>query len=152
VEYEYTSAEISPIGAQSLVKITRNGEDAKLFSASQPEVSGNPVANFWSWDGHWLVEMDNIVIQDGKALNQITGAAEIFDWQPLNGKPLFLFLKNSKFGINYAGADLPISYDDIIHNHLCCDPARYNIVSIPSGVRFFALKNNTWMLVYVQAR
>lgn len=150
--YEYSSSMISPLGAQNNVNITRNGEVVKIFSASQPEVSGNPVVNFWSWEGHWLLEMDNVVIQDGKALNQITESTEVFEWQLLNGQPFFLFLKNGKFGINYDGQDLPISYDSIIHNHLCCDPARYNIVSIPSGVRFFALKNNTWMLVYVQAR
>jgi hypothetical protein len=149
ITYEYTSADISPLGAQNDVKITRNGETVKIFSASQPEVSGDPVVNFWSWEDHWLLEMDNVVIQDGKALNQVAGSAEVFNWQPLNGTSFYLFLKNGKFGVNYNGQDLPLSYDDIIHNRLCCDPARYNILSIPSGVRFFALRNNTWMVVYV---
>ena len=65
-------------------------------------------------------------------------------------RAVLFFPKGSSYGISYAGQELPLRYDDIIHGQLCCDPGRYSIISTPTGAWFYALRDDIWYLVHVQ--
>ena len=150
IGFAYASAPLFPIGAPARVNITRDGQVVDTLAVGQFEPAGNPVHGFWSWKGHWLLEMDSVLVQDGKVMNPILGYAEIFEWHLVNDEPFYFFQKNSSYGISYAGQELPLRYDDIIHGQLCCDPARYSIISTPTGAWFYALRDDIWYLVHVQ--
>jgi len=136
-----------PIGSPARVNITLNGKVVDTLAIAQAGPAGYPVHGFWSWNGHWLLEMDSVLVQDGKVLNQSLGYAEIFEWNLISGQPFYFYQRNGRYGINFAGQELPTHYDDIIHGQLCCDPAVYSILSAPTEVWFYALRDDTWYLV-----
>ena len=150
--YEYASAPRFPVGAPGRVNITRNEQVVDTLAVAQAGLAGYPVHRFWSWNGHWLLEMDSVLVQDGKLLNNILGYAEIFEWNLMNGEPFYFFQRNASYGINFAGQELPLRYDDIIHGQLCCDPAIYSIISTPSEAWFYALRDDIWYLVHAQVK
>jgi hypothetical protein len=122
------------------------------LAVSQAGPAGYPVSGFWTWQGHWLLEMDSVVVQDGELLNNTLKYAEIFEWHLMSDEPFYFFQKESSYGIRYAGQELPLRYDDIIHGQLCCDPAVYSIISTPSGSWFYALKGDIWYMVQAQLK
>ena len=150
--YEYASSPLFPVGAPSQIHITRNGQVVDTLAVAQAGPAGYPVRGFWSWKGHWLLEMDSVVVQDGKLLNNTLKYAEIFEWHLMNDEPFYFFQKDSSYGISYAGQELPLRYDDIIHCQLCCDNALYSIISTPSGAWFYALKGDIWYMVQAQLK
>jgi hypothetical protein len=134
------------------VNITRNGQVVDRLAINPPGAAGYPVTGFWSWDGHWLLEMDSVVVQDGELLNQSLGYEEIFNWQLMGGEPFYFFQKGAGYGLSYAGQELPLRYDDILHGQLCCDKARYSLVSTLTKVWFYARRGGIWYLVQVEVK
>ncbi|MFO7623916.1 MAG: hypothetical protein R6V73_06160 [Anaerolineales bacterium] len=84
-----------------------------------------PVKGLWTWEGHWLLEVDGFLIQDGELLNERLGYEDIFGWQLLNGKPFYYFRKGPRVGISYEEGILPVYYDEVIH-YRCCEPSMFN--------------------------
>ena len=162
IGYEYADTPRFPIGSPARVNITRNEQVVDTLAVAQFGPAGDPVTGFWSWNGHWLLEMDSVLVQDGQLMNTAMGYAEIFEWNLVNGQPFYFFHhraptgsaggKNAGYGLSYSGQELPLRYDDIIHGQLCCSAALYGIVSTPSGAWFYALSNDIWYLVQVQVK
>ena len=150
IGFAYASAPLFSIGAPARVNITRVGQVVDTLAVGQFEPAGKPVHGFWSWQGHWLLEMDSVLVQDGKVMNPILEYAEIFEWHLVNDEPFYFFQKDSSYGISYAGQELSLRYDDIIHGQLCCDPARYSMISTTTGAWFYALREDIWYLVHAQ--
>lgn len=152
MRFEYASEPLLPVGSPGRVNIIRNSRVVDTLVNPPFGPAGDPVENFWSWDGHWWLEMDGVVVRDGQLLNQQLGYAEIFNWGLLNQEPFFLFQKQAQYGLNFAGQELPIFYDDIIHGQLCCGPGIYNIASTPLESNFFARRGDIWYFVQVQGK
>lgn len=150
--FEYASSPLFPSGSPSQLLITHNGQLVDTLAVGQFGPAGYPVSGFWSWNGHWLLEMDSVVVDNGELLNHSLKYTQIFAWHLVNNEPFYFFQKDSSYGIHYAGQELPLHYDDIIHGQLCCDPAVYSIISTPSGAWFYALKGDIWYLVQAQVK
>jgi hypothetical protein len=105
-----------------------------------------PVKGLWSWEGHWLLEVDGFLIQDGEVLNESLGFEEIFGWQLLDGKPFYHFRKGPRVGISYGGVRLPVSYEEVIH-YRCCEPAAFNNAGNEDMVWFYGLREGVWYYV-----
>jgi hypothetical protein len=67
----------------------------------------------------------------------------------------YLFKKNDRLGVSFAGQSLPLNYDQIPH-YGCCSSAALNPVQARNMVAFFARRGTTWyyveMGVYPSAR
>lgn len=101
---------------------------------------------FRTWNGHWILEVDNFVVQDGEILNQKLGFEEMFDWGLVKDQPVYFFRRGSSFGISYDGQVLPLQYEDVRHG-LCCGPAVDNPAIDSNSIRFFGKRNDIWYYV-----
>ena len=151
ITFEYSKDQLFPVGAPALVEIGVNGNKSRVFSIPQMGSAGSPVKGLWSWQNHWIMEVESVLFQDGEIQNHKLGYEEIFDWQLVKDKPFFLMRQDQSFGMVYDGQTLPFSYDDIIHGNMCCDAFRYRVEHSPVGSLFYARKEGVWFLVYVQA-
>jgi hypothetical protein len=119
-----------------------------VFSFVAAFLVSSPVQGLWSWDGHWLLEVDGFLIQDGRILNQSLDYEDIFGWQLLDGKPFYYFRKGPRVGISYNELVLPAYYDEVVHNR-CCEPGAFNAAGNESMVWFYALRDGTWYYVEI---
>jgi hypothetical protein len=85
----------------------------------------NHYPRFRAWNGRWILEVGDFVIQDGEILNKKLGFEEVFDWGLVKDKPTYFFRKGSRVGISHDGQVLPIRYDNVEHGR-CCEPAMDN--------------------------
>ncbi len=149
ISYEYGSGHLTPVGAPTQIVVKSNGQPVYTLTAPLSWAGISPVIGLWSWQGHWLLEQGNVVVQDGVLQNLALGYDEMFDWHLVNGSPLYFFSRGGSFGLSYAGQELPPHYDDVLHGKLCCDWGVYNIDPTTSGAWFYALKDGVWRLVSV---
>ena len=132
------------------IEISSNDQLIQSFHAPPSGPTGTPMRLFWSWQEHWFVKVADVLMQDGEIQNLRLGFAEIFGWRVLDDQPLFMMRKDQSYGIVYAGQELPVQYEDILHGDLCCDLTAYQIASLPNGVQFYARRDGVWMLVTLQ--
>jgi len=107
-----------------------------------------PVKGLWSWDGHWLLEVDGFLVQDGEMLNERLGFEEVFGWQLLHGKPFYYFRKGPRVGISYDERTLPLYFEEVIH-YRCCEPSMFNNDGNEDMAWFYGLREGMWYYVEV---
>ena len=125
-------------------QVVRGGQQIYAFAGEY--LVRMPVSGLWSWDGHWLLEVDGFLVQDGEILNKDLGYEEIFGWQLLDGKPFYYFRKGPRVGISYDGEKLPVYYDEVIH-YRCCEASIGNNDGNEDMVWFFGEREGTWYYV-----
>jgi hypothetical protein len=148
IEYEYDMVNhLYGAGIPTRAYLYRNGD--VFFTMAIPRIGAGSrlIDPLTSWDGHWILEMSNVVFEDGQILNQALGYSEIFNWHLVNNEPFYFYRKGNSYAISYGGQTLPGSYDDILHGNLCCSYGVYNIDSLSMGAWFYARKGDTWYLV-----
>ncbi len=152
IKYEYDmKTHLSPAGAPSQAIVNRNGQPVYSFAISPPGSAGYPIQWLYSWHGHWILEADNSLVEDGELQNSKLGYSEIFNWHPVKDKPFYFYREGNSYGISFDGQALPPHYDDVMHGLLCCDWAAYNINSLSNGAWFYARRAGIWYLVSVLA-
>jgi hypothetical protein len=127
----------------------RNSQQDVIFSFATYFVTHIPMNTFQAWDDHWVLAVDNFVIQDGEIINQPLGFEEVFDWHLINGKPFYFFRKGPQVGLSYDGQFLQPYYHEIIHGY-CCGLALNNPTFGENTVRFFGKREDTWYYVVVK--
>lgn len=132
------------------IEISSNDKLIQSFNAARSGPTGTPTRQFWSWQDHWFVKVADVLMQDGEILNLRLGYEEIFAWQVLDEQPFFMMRKGPSYGIVYAGKELPVQYEDILHGELCCDLNSYQITQLANGLQFYARRDGVWMLVNIQ--
>jgi hypothetical protein len=130
------------------IKVMNDHEQIYAFAALF--LVDMPLKGLWSWDHHWMLEVDGFLIQDGQILNESLGYEEIFGWQLLNEKPFYYFRKGPRVGISYDGSTLPHYYDEIIH-YRCCEPGAFNNGGSEDMAWFYGLRDGTWYYVEIGA-
>jgi hypothetical protein len=128
------------------VEILRGSES--IYSIAVNYYASNPVKNFLQWEVDWLMETDGYLVQDEEVLNDTFGYEEIFGWRLLNGQPAYSFRKGPKVGISYGGKILPVSYDYVVH-YGCCGYVGLNPRGSQNMVRFYGLRDGTWVDVEI---
>lgn len=123
------------------------GEET-VFSFVAAFLVSSPVQGLWSWNGHWLLEVDGFLIQDGKTLNELLDYEDIFGWQLLDGKPFYYFRRGPRIGLSHNDLVLPVYYDEVVHNR-CCEPGAFNAAGNESMAWFYGLRDGTWYYVEI---
>lgn len=108
--------------------------------------SDYPVKKLRSWQGHWVLEIDEQVIVDGQSLNEELSYDAIFHWQLLKERLFYFFRKDDHVGVSYDGQVLPYRYDEVVH-YQCCGPAMFNVRGNETMVWFHALRDGMWYYV-----
>jgi hypothetical protein len=132
-----------------LFYVRRAGQVVYTVTPSGPFVEP-PVKALWSWDGHWVLEVDGTVLVDGESLNAQLGYDEIFGWQLIAGCPFYFFKQNGQIGVSYGGQTLPYTYQDVAH-YMCCEPSMFNLSGNGTMVWFHALRDGMWYYVEMGA-
>ena len=121
-----------------------NGE--VLFTFATYVYASLPRINFRTWNGHWILEVDNFVIQDGEILNTKLGFQQIFNWSLIQDKPAYFFRKGASVGFSYDGQILPLRYQDVAHG-MCCSPAQNNPSIRDDFAYFYGMRDGEWYYV-----
>lgn len=119
---------------------------AVVHTMSIPTWLENPVKGFWTFEGHWVLEVAGQVFVDGKSLHEKGEYSEVFDWAVVGGRPFYFFSRKGHFGMSYDGKDLPLEYDELLHGN-CCSLGGYDPSFNPSLVRFHARRGEAWYFV-----
>lgn len=107
-----------------------------------------PVKALWSWQGHWVLEVEGDLLIDGVSALSPLGYDAIFAWQLIAGEPFFFFEQDGRIGMSYAGQVQPYQYDEVVH-YQCCEPSMFNVGGNGTMVWFYALRDGMWY--YVEA-
>lgn len=97
---------------------------------------------------HQVAQINGHVLMDGRDLNLEKGADEVFDWRMINGQPFYFYTRAGITHLNYAGHDLPYTYDRVIHGNQSAN-AQYNPGTNGHIVWFYALRDGLWY--YIEA-
>jgi hypothetical protein len=95
--------------------VIKNDEIVYTHAITYMGPSHCPLISFQRWNDQWVMEVDGDVIINGEPLHQKYGYETAFHWQLLNGKPLFIFEKDGRFGISFNGQALPVEFDEIVY-------------------------------------
>jgi hypothetical protein len=109
-----------------------------------------PLRSFTTWDGHWVLEVDDHLIMDGQDIGQTLGYDAAFGFAQIGGQPFYFFEQNGLVGISYGGQVLPNLYEQVFHNR-CCEAAIHNVEAGPEAVWFHALRDGVWYWVEARA-
>ena len=118
------------------------------YSAAMDAVFG-----VWVHGEHWYMEMAHVeyetegnvtkgitlgeIYRSGESLSQFFGYDETFGFQILAGEPFFFFNKGGEIGLNYAGEEVLLGFDEVSY-HNCCGFSLYNPTHYENMVAFFA--------------
>lgn len=121
------------------------------YSAAMDAVFG-----VWVHGEHWYMEMAHVayetegnsfkgitqgeIFRSGESLSQLFGYDETFGFQLMAGEPFFIFRKGDEFGLNYAGEEVMLGFDEVAH-HYCCGFSLYNPTHYENMVAFFASRD-----------
>ena len=111
--------------------------------------AGTP-RNFYTWGSdHWALELDGRVILDGQDLNELHHYEEVFQWALIDNQPFYFYTRSGLTHLNYAGRDLPYTYDLVVHAGEG-EGALFNPTVTEQVVWFYALRDGLWY--YVEGR
>jgi hypothetical protein len=105
-----------------------------------------PLRSFTTWDGHWVLEVDDHLIMDGQDIDQAKGYGAAFGFTRIGGQSFYFFEQDGLVRISYGDQVLPNAYETVFHNQ-CCEASIHNVESGPDTVWFHALRNGTWYFV-----
>ena len=77
------------------------------------------------------------IFRSGESLSQLFGYDETFDFQILAGEPFYFFRKGEQIGLNYAGEEVLLGFDEVAR-HYCCGFGIYNPRHYENMTAFFA--------------
>jgi hypothetical protein len=111
------------------------------------------VSGVWVHAEHWYMEMAHVeheiegniitnttrgeIFRSGESLSQLFGYDETFDFQILAGEPFYFFRKGEQIGLNYAGEEVLLGFDEVAR-HYCCGFGIYNPRHYENMTAFFA--------------
>ena len=125
-----------------------------------------PVMGVWVSGEHWYMEMYHVeveyetdgnifrgttlgeIFRSGESLSELYDYDETFGFQILAGEPFYFFKKDGEVGLNYAGEEVLLGFDEVAHHH-CCGFTIYNPLHYEDMVAFFASKGG--IRYYVEA-
>jgi hypothetical protein len=105
-----------------------------------------PIYTLNIWDNHWLVEVHDEIIVDGRSFNQKLGYTRAFNWVIWHELPLYFFEQEHVTRISYGEVVLSVAYDEVAHN-LCCSEAVHTIINCADEISFYAKRGAKWYYV-----
>jgi hypothetical protein len=146
------------VGDQLAMAITLSSElpaftyqvqlDGQAVYSGEGEIESTfePMHGFYTWDGHWALEVNDQVIVDGQDLGESQGYDAVFDFHILHGQPFYLFEQEGLIHLSYAGETLPFVYHEVVH-HQCCEASAFNVETHADMLWFHARVDDMWYFV-----
>jgi hypothetical protein len=105
-----------------------------------------PLRSFTTWDGHWVLEVDNHLIMDGTDIGQARGYDAAFGFARVGEQSFYFFEQDDQVRISYGDQVLPNAFESVFQNQ-CCEASIHNVEAGPDAVWFHALRNGIWCFV-----
>ena len=121
----------------------------RVFSFASYFGAHPPVIQYREWEDHWILEIDDFLIQDGVILNEQYGFEQVFYWRLFKGKPFYFFRKGPNLGISYDGHFHHLNYEEIAHD-LCCDLSLNYPINDENLLRFYGRRGEDWYYVILE--
>ncbi len=125
---------LAPVGSPSVLQLFRNDELIFEYSVMPSTPASVPPNGLYTWNGHWYLEVNDILIRDGKVLNQELGFSEMFTFQVINEQPFYFFRQGEQIHVSYAGKTLPQTFQSVIHEPSCCSGGQVNMTRERMGL------------------
>ena len=123
-----------------------SGSNTLFKAEGSPNAAGSELQTFG--DGHWALETDGKVFVDGRDLANEHHYDQVFDWQQIEGRPFYFYQRGGLIHMNYAGQNLPLNYDQVVHGDTG-ETAIFNPGGNEHMIWFYALRDGLWY--YVEA-
>lgn len=146
----FDSDHLTPVGAPSILEVYRENQQIFTMNVLPPNPASGPLRGLYSWNGHWFLEVSDVLIRDGIILNQELGYSEIFAMRWINNLPFYLYRQGEQIHLSYNGLPLPPSYQQVIHEPSCCSGALVNMTLAENGIGFFAEQDEFWYYVIIE--
>ena len=131
------------------LQVLRNDELIFTYTVLSPNPASGPVRGLYVYENHWYLEVADILIRDGVVLNDALTASEIFTFHFLNGNPFYFYRQEKDILISYNGETLPIRYQQVVHEPMCCSGGMVNMTLAQDALGFYALRDGNWYYVVV---
>ena len=135
----------------ALLNVARNGTVIDTWSVSGATPDGGPVRGLSAWDGHWLLELPGLLIEDGHSLNERLGYSEMFTWRRLNERPFYFYRQDGQVHISYNNQTLDLTYDQVIHEPLGGNAILLRLKAFETGMFFYARRGAVWHYVTIES-
>ena len=107
------------------------------------------INRFMIWNDQWVITAGDFLIKDGMVMNAELGVQEIFNWQVINDREIYLFRKDGRVGLSNGDSYYPLPYQKIARN-MCCGYAGHNPGVSAHKARFFATRDGVWYYVIIE--
>ena len=149
IELAYDQNYLAGAGYSLGLQVLRNGELIFTYTVLPPNPASGPVRGLYVYENHWYLEVADVLIWDGVVLNDEANASEIFTFHFLNGNPFYFYRQEKDIHISYNEETLPITYQRIIHEPMCCSGGMVNMTLAQDALGFYALRDGNWYYVVV---
>jgi WD40 repeat protein len=142
---------LTPVGSSPRIYVKRNQQIIFTYTTYAHSPAAAPVRGLYTWNGHWILELPDILIQDGIVLNEKFNYPEMFTWQLIDDKPFFFYRQADQVHISYDGQTPPLSFTRVFHEPSCCSAALLNMTLGYNGLGFFAEMEGQFVYVIVHS-
>ncbi|MBE0686919.1 MAG: hypothetical protein IH585_13095 [Anaerolineaceae bacterium] len=149
IELAFDQDYLAGAGYSLGLQVLRNGELIFSYTVLPPNPASSPVRGLYVYDNHWYLEVADVLIQNGVVLNDSTNASEIFTFHFLNDKPFYFYRQEKDILISYNEETLPITYQRVIHEPMCCSGGMVNMTLGYDALGFYALRDGNWYYVVI---
>ncbi len=141
---------LTPVVDGMVLQLFRKNALIFTYSVLPSSPAGGPVRGLYAWDGHWLLEVNDVLIRDGIVLNQELNYTEIFGFRIINEQPFYFYRQGDQIHISYNGITMPQTYQHVVHEPTCCSAALTNMTLGENGLGFFAEQDGYWVYVIIE--
>ena len=131
------------------LQVLRNDDLIFTYTVLPMNPASGPVRGVYVYEDHWYLEIADILIRDGVVLNEESTASEIFTFHFLNEKPFYFYRQEKDILISYNGETLPIRYQQVVHEPMCCSGGIVNMTLAQDALGFYALRDGGWYYVVI---
>lgn len=149
IQLAYDQDYLAGAGYSLGLQVMRNDQLIFTYTVLPPNPASGPVRGLYVHDNHWYLEVADLLIRDGVELNDDATASEIFSFHFLNEKPFYFYRQEEDLHITYNGETLPITYQRVIHEPMCCSGGMVNMTLAQEALGFYALRDGKWYYVVI---
>jgi len=152
IQLAYDPDYLAGAGYSLGLQVLRNNELIFTYTVLPPNPASGPVRGLYVYENHWILEVADILIRDGVVLNEDSTANEIFSFHFLDGKPFYFYRQEKDIHLSYNEETLPITYQRIIHEPMCCSGGMVNMTLAHDALGFYALRDSNWYYVVISPK
>ncbi len=149
IQLVYDQNYLAGAGYSLGLQVLCNYELIFTYTVLPPNPASGPVRGLYTYGEHWYLEVADVLIRDGVVLNDNATASEIFTFHFLNEKPFYFYRQEKDIHISYNEETLPITYQRVIHEPMCCSGGMVNMTLAHDALGFYALRDGNWYYVVI---